>query len=115
MARHASIRARLFAINPNCCYCGEITINRKRPHNERHQLASDCTLEHLLSRWNGKRSNKIKDLAIACYSCNTARGQQQEHEFLQIHGVTREIRGFPTRLLRWGAVWARDMEMFDRF
>lgn len=54
--------------NHRCCHCG---VRTKRWDRGPHR----ATVEHIIPRCRGG-SNEYRNLAMACYSCNNARGSR---------------------------------------
>ncbi len=60
--------------DPHCHWCGRKVFNR--PVNRRYHKASDASIDHLVSKYGGKREDprgKKKTLVLACYECNQKR------------------------------------------
>ncbi len=112
----AKIRARLHAANPCCCYCGVITINRKRSGRAgTRQFPNDATVEHVHSKLTGPREgrNHVNNLKLACYKCNNERAQREDADLPKDKRDSLSIRGKARD--SWYAAWDREMDRFDRF
>lgn len=64
-----------------CCYC-------KRPFTKTGP--TQMTIEHKLARMDGG-SDKIENLAAACWHCNQHRGQQKNHALQKRVAVQAEL------------------------
>ena len=85
-------KARLFTEQKGlCCYCGKKmlcpTENKFKSGKFPGNLA---TLEHLDNKLTGKRKpNQCHPAALACYSCNHAKGVEDEKKYKQNWGVAK--------------------------
>lgn len=54
-----------------CCYCG---IQMRKPKKNASQCPNLATIEHIRRRADGG-TNELRNKALACYRCNTERGE----------------------------------------
>lgn len=97
MSKLKNLRKRLYEIDPLCPFCG---VKMILPQDVPHQTYPDnlCTIEHIYSRFNPKRSkpnlNGERRRMICCRKCNMARGRKEELalgiEGLKEHAARKE-------------------------
>lgn len=106
-------RARLFAENPLCFYCGvETTLDTKR------NLPNMATIEHLFPRLHPRRrepnTTGERRLVLACSACNNAKSVADakigltESQFMWRNMDLKQRRQWFERMLQ-------DIERFDCF
>ena len=72
-------RARLFAADPHCCYCGgEMVLWKPEPHEK--LPGNFATIEHVNPRIGGPRPRPGTTL-LACLDCNNRKGADDEKAF----------------------------------
>lgn len=73
---HVNRRDALWAIDPNCHWCGRATfvpsgIDGSAP------APLEATLDHLISRGMGRKGSDLKRTVLACHQCNQARNSAE--------------------------------------
>ncbi len=79
----------LEAQNHRCCYCGTAVFVGEKPRFAYKKTRA--TIEHVLPRTHGG-SNDPSNLVIACYACNSERGDRDLEEFLRCEVTQNKIR-----------------------
>lgn len=69
-----SKRALLFAEDPNCFWCGRVTVLQTTKPIRNDNVA---TIEHLYSRLHPKRKEHSQLVVLACFGCNMARSHAE--------------------------------------
>jgi len=77
-------RNKLFKNDPNCYWCGKLTVNRDRKLEESSSTKdNDATVDHLYSKFQPERyRDGYKGIVVlACGKCNHERGIEEEKLF----------------------------------
>lgn len=79
------LKARLFELQGGkCCYCGKAVRLAPEPWGLGNPTPDDfATLEHLQRKADGGSSHP-DNLAVACFQCNTLRGEMNWCEFASV-------------------------------
>lgn len=95
---HRKIKLKLFNENPNCHWCGELTVLTNEPSlNKSNINPKMATVDHIISRLHVerwvKRGPDERRKVLACYECNQRRAMEEESK-LSKEELMRRCHGF---------------------
>ncbi len=94
-------RLKLWAEDKSCHWCGRTTIEAHEEDTKishiNHNLRA--TLDHLISRAQGRKTLDIQNTVLACHQCNQARNRAESKGYLITILPPTKKNKFPTYVL----------------